>query len=96
MIENINEMTEELKDSNGEESDQLTKSIRSAFWPKKPYSAEAEVKKLRKQLQEKKELIRELKKDKKDLYRRIWGQDDLIKQLKGIHERDGQDIGDVE
>jgi hypothetical protein len=95
MSANLNEIPEELKDSNGEESDQVTKRLKAAFWYKKPYSAEAEVKKLKKQLQEKKDLIREMKKDKKDLYRQIWAQDDLIKQLKEMPERDGRDIRNV-
>jgi hypothetical protein len=95
MSENLNEIKEELKDSNGEKSDQVTKSFKSAFWYKKPYSAEAEVKKLKKQLQEKKDLIREMKKDKKDLYRQIWEQDELIEKLKGMLERVSKGIGDV-
>ncbi len=95
MSENLNEIKEELKDSNGEESEQVKKSLKSAFWYKKPYSAEAEVKKLKKQLQEKKDLIREMKKDKKDLYRQIWEQDELIEKLKGMLERVSKGIGDV-
>ena len=70
-------------------------SIKSAFWPKKPYSAEAEVKKLRKQLQEKKDLIREMKKTEKDLCHRIWEKNDLIEKLKKALERDGRNIVDV-
>jgi hypothetical protein len=95
MSENINETTEGLKDSNREESDQVKKSRKSAFWYKKPYSAEAEVKKLKKPLQEKKDLLREIKKENKDLHREIWAQDDLIKQLKEMLERDERDIGNV-
>lgn len=93
MIKNINEVTEELKDSNGEEFEQvLNKPLR---WYKKPYSAEAEVKKLKKQLQEKKDLLREIKKENKGLHREIWEQDELIEKLKGMLERVSKGIGDV-
>ncbi len=95
MSEDLNEITEELKDSNREESDQVTKSLKSAFWYKKPYSAEAEVKKLKKQLQEKKDLLREIKKENKGLHREIWEQDELIEKLKGMLERVSKGIGDV-
>ena len=95
MSENSNEIIEELRDSNGGESDQVKKRLKSAFWCKKPYSAEAEVKKLKKQLQEKKDLLREIKKENKGLHREIWEQDELIEKLKGMLERDGRDIGDV-
>ena len=95
MSENLNEIKEELKDSNGEKSDQVKKSLKSAFWYKKPYSAEAEVKKLKKQLQEKKDLLREIKKENKGLHREIWAQDELIEKLKGMLERDGRDIRNV-
>ncbi|MGO9137253.1 MAG: hypothetical protein ACLP9S_04630 [Syntrophales bacterium] len=95
MSENLNEITKGLKDSNGEEPDQVKKSLKSAFWYKKPYSAEAEVKKLKKQLQEKKERIRKMKKTEKELYRTIWEQDELIEKLQRGLEEVGRDIGDI-
>jgi len=95
MIENLNENTKELKDRKGENPEQVTKKIKTSFWPKKTYSAEAEVKKLRKQLQEKKDRISRMKKTEKELYRTIWKQDELIEQLKGGLEQVGVDVGNV-
>ena len=80
---------------NEEQPEQVSKNIKMSFWPKKPYSAEAEVKKLRKQLQKKRDVIKKMKKTEKDLYRTIWKQDDEIEQLKGMLERDGLDAGDM-